>query len=66
MAQKTPEYSHVKMPTVQQLISMDWQYIEGDWDNAKVTERENFKQVLLTEHLKAAIKRINLDDNSNP
>jgi type I restriction enzyme R subunit len=66
MPQATPEYIHVELPIIQQLISMGWQYIEGSWDSPEVTERENFKQVLLIERLKAAIKRINLDDNGNP
>ncbi|MEH1905211.1 MAG: hypothetical protein V7L04_28500 [Nostoc sp.] len=38
MPQQTPEYIHIELPSVQQLTSMGWQYIEGDWDNAKVTE----------------------------
>ncbi|QIR40296.1 type I restriction endonuclease subunit R [Tolypothrix sp. PCC 7910] len=66
MSQQTPEYIHVEMPTIQQLISMGWQYIEGSWDNPAITERDNFKQVLLTQRIKAAIKRINLDENGNP
>ncbi|MEH1908169.1 MAG: HsdR family type I site-specific deoxyribonuclease [Nostoc sp.] len=66
MPQPTPEYIHVELPIIQQLTSMGWQYIQGSWDNPAITERENFKQVLLTERLKAAIKRINLEDNGNP
>ncbi len=42
------------------------QYIEGSWDDPQVSDRENFKQVLISDRLKAAIKRINLDDNGNP
>ncbi|MBN4003593.1 HsdR family type I site-specific deoxyribonuclease [Nostoc sp. LPT] len=66
MPQSTPEYIYVEKPIIEQLISMGWQYIEGSWDNPAITERENFKQVLLIQRLKAAIKRINLDDNGNP
>ncbi|WYL93078.1 MAG: HsdR family type I site-specific deoxyribonuclease [Gloeotrichia echinulata IR180] len=66
MHQQTPEYIHVEKPTIEQLISMGWQYIEGSWENPAVTERDNFKQILLTQRLKAAIKRINLDENGNP
>jgi type I restriction enzyme R subunit len=66
MPQPTPEYIYVEKPTIDQLISMGWQYIEGSWDNPQVTDRENFKQVLISDRLKAAIKRINLDDNGNP
>jgi type I restriction enzyme R subunit len=66
MPQPTPEYIYVEKPTIDQLISIGWQYIEGSWDNPQVTDRENFKQVLISDRLKAAIKRINLDDNGNP
>ena len=63
MPQPTPEYIYVEKPTIDQLISIGWQYIEGSWDNPQVSDRENFKQVLISDRLKAAIKRINLDDN---
>ncbi|MEG3918503.1 HsdR family type I site-specific deoxyribonuclease [Microcoleus sp. T3_A4] len=66
MPQLTPEYIYVEKPTIDQLISMGWQHIEGSWDNPQVTDRENFKQVLIGDRLKAAIKRINLDDSGNP
>jgi type I site-specific restriction-modification system R (restriction) subunit len=66
MPQSTPEYIYVEKPTNDQLQSIGWQYIEGSWDNPQVTDRENFKQVLISDRLKAAIKRINLDDNGNP
>jgi type I restriction enzyme, R subunit len=65
MPQSTPEYIHVEKPTIDQLISMGWQHIEGDKFNSQITERENFKQVLLIQRLKTVIKRINLDDNGN-
>jgi type I restriction enzyme R subunit len=63
MPQPTPEYIYAEKPTIDQLVRMGWQYIEGSWDNAQITERENFKQVLISDRLKAAIKCINLDDN---
>ena len=61
--QQTPEYIYAEKPTIDQLVSMGWQYIEGSWDAPQITEGENFKQVLISDRLKAAIKRINLDDN---
>ncbi len=66
MPQLTPEYIYAEKPTIDQLISMGWQHIEGSWDNPQVTDRENFKQVLIGDRLKTAIKRINLDDSGNP
>jgi len=32
MPQPTPEYIYAEKPTIDQLISMGWQYIEGSWD----------------------------------
>jgi type I restriction enzyme R subunit len=64
LSQQTPEYIYSEKPTIDQLVNMGWQYIEGDWDNPEITERENFKQVLLSDRLKAAIKCIKLDDTS--
>jgi type I restriction enzyme, R subunit len=61
-----PEYIHVEKPTIDQLISMGWQYILGDKSYSQVTERDDFKQVLLTNRLKAAIRRINLDEQDQP
>ncbi|KAB8317305.1 type I restriction endonuclease subunit R [Tolypothrix campylonemoides VB511288] len=66
MSKQTPEYIHVELPTIQQLSDMGWQHIEGHPFDLRVTERENFKQVLLIQRLKTVIKRINLDDNGNP
>lgn len=66
MPQLTPEYIYSEKPTIDQLIGMGWQYIAGSWDNPQVTGRENFKQVLISDRLKTAIERINLDDNGNP
>ncbi len=66
MPQLTPEYIYSEKPTIDQLIGMGWQYIAGSWDNPQVTGRENFKQVLISDRLKTAIKRINLDDNGTP
>lgn len=51
MPQPTPEYIYVEKPTINQLKSMGWQYIEGSWDNPQVTDRENFKQVLISDRL---------------
>lgn len=60
------EYTKVELPLIEQLKMMNWQHIEGDIDVPYLTERENFRQVLLTERLKAAIHRINRDQDSKP
>ena len=55
MPQPTPEYIYVEKPTIDQLQSMGWQYIEGSWDNPQLTNRENFKQVLISDHLRSIL-----------
>jgi predicted metal-dependent hydrolase len=55
MPQPTPEYIYVEKPTIDQLQSMGWQYIEGSWDNPQLTNRENFKQVLISDRLRSIL-----------
>ena len=45
---------------------MGWEHIEGDIDVPYLTERESFRDVLLTGRLRDAIKKINLDDGGKP
>ncbi len=56
------EWSEVERPFPLQLAGMDWQYLPGDIDVPELTERENFRQVVLYGRLREAIKRINADD----
>ena len=60
------EYSQVELPLINQLQLMGWQYIEGDIDVPYLTERQNFREVLLMERLHKAISKINLNDNGQP
>jgi type I restriction enzyme R subunit len=57
------EYSEVELPLINQLQLMGWQHVVGDIHVPYLTERQNFREVLLTERLRQAISRINLDDN---
>jgi type I restriction enzyme R subunit len=66
MAQSPDEKTYVETPFIEQLKAMGWDHIEGDIDVPYLTERESFRDVLLTERLRKAVKRINLDDNGNP
>jgi type I restriction enzyme R subunit len=66
MAQSPDEKTYVEIPFIEQLKGMGWDHIEGDIDVPYLTERESFRDVLLADRLRKAIKRINLDDNGNP
>ena len=56
----------MEIPFIEQLKGIDWEHIEGDIDVPYLTERESFRDVLLTDRLRRALKKINLDDNGNP
>ena len=62
----SPEYTHVELPFIRQLQALGWDYLEGDTGVPYLTERENFRQVLLTGRLRQALVRINLDENGEP
>ncbi|MEU0151544.1 type I restriction endonuclease subunit R [Micromonospora fulviviridis] len=60
------EYERVELPLVRQLVAMGWQHIEpAKSDPPPTTGRESFREVLLLNRLKAALRRINLDDEGN-
>ena len=66
MAQTPDEKTYVEIPFIEQLKGMGWDHIEGDIDVPYLTERESFRDVLLTGRLRKAIKKINLDDEGKP
>ncbi len=66
MAQTPDEKTYVEIPFIEQLKAMGWDHIEGDIDVPYLTERESFRDVLLTGRLRKAIKKINLDDEGKP
>ncbi len=66
MAQTPDEKTYVEIPFVEQAKRMGLGYIEGDIDVPYLTERESFRDVLLTSRLWAALKRIDLDDEGKP
>ena len=59
------EYSEVEYPMLSQLAGMGWEYLQGDLDYPQKTFREHFREVILKPRLRAAIRKINLDDNGN-
>jgi type I restriction enzyme R subunit len=61
-----PEYIRVEKPFIEQLQALGWGFMEGDTQVPYLTERESFRQVLLTGRLREALRRINLDGEDNP
>ena len=66
MAQTPDEKTYVEIPFIEQLKGMGWEHLEGDIDVPYLTERDSFRDVLLTARLHKAIKEINLDDEGRP
>jgi type I restriction enzyme R subunit len=60
------EYNKVELPLIEQLEKLGWGHLEGDVDVPYLTERDSFREVLLKDRLKEAIRKINLDDNGQP
>ncbi len=58
MAQTPDEKTYVEIPFIEQLKRMGWDHIEGDIDVPYLTERESFRDILLTTRLRRAIKKI--------
>lgn len=56
------EYDLVERPFCEQLKAMGWQWIEGDVDVPELTERANFREVILRGRLVAALQKLNLRD----
>jgi type I restriction enzyme R subunit len=54
------EYDLVEKPFCEQLKEMGWEWLEGDTDVPELTERENFREVLLKGRLAAALRKLNL------
>ncbi len=60
------EFTVVERPLIDQLVRMGWRHIAGDIGDPAVTERPNFRDVLLRDRLGAALRRINLDERGAP
>ena len=57
------EWTTVERPLLQQLAAMGWEYLQGDIDYPQKTKRENFRDVLLHDPLRQAIRTINAAQN---
>lgn len=60
------EYTEVEAPLIAQLVAMRWGYLTGDVHDPGRTERESFRDVLLRDRLRDALRRINRDDDDRP
>lgn len=66
MSDLANEREAVELPLIEQLKGMGWQHLEGHTGVPYLTERQSFREVLLTGRLREAIRRINLDEAGQP
>jgi type I restriction enzyme R subunit len=64
MIQTPDEKTYVEIPFIEQLKGMGWEHIEGDINVPYLTERESFRDVLLTDRLRKALIRGRSDNHS--
>lgn len=56
----------VEQPFCQQLEKMGWEWLTGDTDVPELTERANFREVMLKDRLAKALRKINLGPDGQP
>jgi len=59
------EYTDVELPLLRQLVGMGWSHVEGSKWEPSASGRETFREVVLSDHMRAALRRINVDDDGN-
>jgi type I restriction enzyme R subunit len=60
------EFTAVELPFLRQLVGMGrWSHIQGSKGEPSASERDTFREVVLSRRLRAALRRINQDDNGN-
>lgn len=60
-----PEKTKVEDPFVDQLVRMGWKHVTGNLDHPSVTGRESFREVLILDDLRRALRHINRDQNGD-
>ncbi len=60
------ESTQIERPFICQLQQPGWDTLEGDTGVPYLTERRTFRQVLLVERLREALRRVNLDEAGHP
>ena len=60
------EEQQVELLLIEQIKGRGWQYLPGNIDVPHRTERKSFREVLLRDRLRAALKRINWTTMASP
>lgn len=59
------EFTISEQPMLKQLVAMGWDFVQGDLDYPSKTFRSSFSETILSERLRAAFRRLNLDSGGN-
>lgn len=62
----SPEFTEVEQPFIDQLVAMGWTHTAGSIDDPTATGRDSFREALLPDDLRQALRRVNLDPDGNP
>src|SRR4051812_30670382 len=57
-----PEFATVESPFIDQLVRMGWKFVTGNLDFPSATGRRSFREVLIKDDMRKAIRRINVRD----
>jgi type I restriction enzyme, R subunit len=60
------EFSQVELPLMEQLRGMHWQVVTGSIEDPAATGRASFREVLLYDRLREALRRINRGPEGEP
>src|SRR6266702_7812454 len=60
-----PEFATVEQPFIDQLVRMGWKWTTGNLDFPSATGRSSFRDVLIQDDLKQALRRIHRDYEGN-
>ena len=60
------ELTEVEKPFVEQLRGLGWEHVQGDIGVPDLTGRSSFREVLLKQRLRAAMRRINVGEDGEP
>jgi len=60
-----PEFTYVEQPFIDQLVGMGWKFTTGNLDFPTASGRSSFREVLLHDDLKQALRRINRNEEGN-
>lgn len=60
------EYTTVEQPLVAQLVALGWTHLDARGGALEASGRTSFRDVLLLPRLRAALRRLNLDEHGQP